>query len=209
MSSTLVLGNGESRLRFAWNIIPSATLVGCNAIHRDTKVDHLICCDRRMVQESVENSETRSTLIYVRESNYHYFRKIKKNKNIKLLPDIPERGQFKRDQPEHWGSGPYAVLVAANLDNKKIILVGFDLYGNNEKINNVYKDTSNYNKSNSNAVDYSFWVHQIAQVFKHYNSKSFTIVNDWNWHMPKEWQQENVNFQSFEEYYVDNKYLCN
>ncbi len=209
MSISLVLGNGESRLKFNWLEIPFNTLVGCNAIHRDSVVDHLICCDRRMVNEACENPKNDNTTIYVRPSNYHYFRKIKKHKNIKELPDIPFHGEYKKDQPDHWGSGPYAVLVAAENHDDEIILVGFDLYSDNGKINNVYKGTNNYNKSDSQAVDYSYWIHQIAQVFRYYPDKKFLVLNNRDWTLPREWILDNVRFKNFEEFFLDNKYLCN
>jgi len=209
MSVTLVIGNGESRLKFDLQQIAHNVVIGCNAAYRNLSVDHLICCDRRMAQEACENIENRETLIYVRERHHHYFRKIKKLKNIRELPDIPIVSEMKRDQPDHWGSGPYAVLVAAGLENQKIVLVGFDLYSNDGKINNVYKDTENYNKSNSQAVDHSYWVHQIARVFAHHPDKEFIIANEQNWSMPKQWGLDNVQFKNFGEFFLDNKYLCN
>lgn len=119
---------------------------------------------------------------------------------------IPFIGEFKRDKPDHWGSGPYAVLLAAQISDK-IQLIGFDLYGVNDKINNVYKDTTNYNKKNSAAVDYSYWVYQISQIFRYNPSKKFTIINNKNWIMPKDWLLDNVEFKNFEDIFLDNKYL--
>lgn len=208
MSTSLVLGNGESRQKYNWQSLSYDDLIACNAAHRDYIVDHLVCCDRRMVQEATQNPQNTNTFIYVRSSNYHHFRKINKNKNIKILPDIPFVGEFKRDQPDHWGSGPYAVLLGSKL-NDTILMVGFDLYGNNNKINNVYKGTPNYNKEESQAVDHSYWVHQIAQVFRYNNDKQFTIVNEKKWIMPNEWLLSNVTFKNFEDIFIDNKYLCN
>lgn len=203
----MVLGNGESRQNFVWQQIVYDHLIGCNAIHRDHTVDHLVCCDRRMVNEAVENPNNENTFIYVRPSNFHYFRKIKKNKNIKQLPDVPYGGEYKRDKADHWGSGPYAVLLSSILSDD-IIMLGFDLYGTKNKINNVYKGTTNYNKIDSAAVDHSYWTHQIAQVFRHNPDKRFTLVNDRDWKIPTEWLLDNVVFKNFEDIFVDNKYLC-
>ncbi len=207
MTAALVLGNGESRLKFVWQELIYDQLIGCNAVHRDYVVDHLICCDRRMITEALSNPMISSTNVYVRESNFHYFRKIQKNKNIKVLPDIPYHGEFKRDKPDHWGSGPYAVLVASYLCDE-ITLLGFDLHGCNDKVNNVYKGTENYNNRDSAAVDPSYWIHQIAQVFRYNPDKKYVILNDRNWIMPKEWLLDNVIFKNFEDAFVDNKYLC-
>lgn len=209
MTISLVIGNGESRLGFEWNEINYNNSIGCNAIHRDVTVDHLVCCDRRMAEEACENPKNSKTSIYVRSKNFHYFRKIRKNKNIKELPDIPFHGDFKKDQPDHWGSGPYAVLIAANTEDQDVLLVGFDLYSIDGNVNNVYKGTVNYNKSDSKAVDHSYWVHQIAQVFRYHPDKKFTILNKSDWILPHEWMLDNVQFKNFDEFFLDNKYLCN
>ena len=60
MSKALVIGNGESRRGIDLEIYRTThTLIGCNAIHRDLVVDHLICCDRRMGAEATENPLTK------------------------------------------------------------------------------------------------------------------------------------------------------
>ncbi len=194
MSKVLVIGNGESRSQVDLDQYTSNTIIGCNAVHRDHKVDHLICCDRRMAEEATNNLEIADTQIYVRSKWFHYFRKIKKNKNIRELPLLPYNGTTKKDDPEHWGSGGYAVLLAAALDFKDIEMIGFDLYPINDKVNNIYKDTENYSKSNSQPVDPSYWIYQIGKVFSHYPECSFTIRNNQSWSMPLEWQKNNVKF---------------
>ena len=57
-----VLGNGESRQKLNVNNL-QGTKVGCNAIIRDYKVDHLVCVDRRMVEEAIGYN----TKIYTRK----------------------------------------------------------------------------------------------------------------------------------------------
>ena len=195
MSQAVVLGNGESRRGVNLESYQSThTLIGCNGIHRDIKVDHLVCCDRRMVAEAIENPNIDDTLIYVRDSWYHYFRKILKNKRIQHLPPIPVVGELKRDHPDHWGSGCYAILLAAHLGFNEVILLGFDLYSIHDKVNNLYKGTLNYARIDSQAVDYSYWVYHTSLIFKHYPNTQFTIVNHANWKMPTEWQKNNVKF---------------
>ena len=206
MIASLVLGNGESRRNIPWSNLQYDIIIGCNAIHRDHVVDHLICCDRRMAEEAVNNNLNNNTLIYVRERNYHYFRKIRKNKNIKILPELPYHGDLKADKPDHWGSGAYALLLAAVLSDQ-IFLVGFDLYGINDKVNNVYKNTVNYSKHTSNSVDYSYWVYQIAKIFRYYPNKQFTILNDKTWILPNEWRINNVLLKNFDDIFIDFKYL--
>jgi len=49
-----VFGNGESRTSVNINNLQGIK-VGCNAIYRDYHMDHLVCVDRRMVQEVLDN----------------------------------------------------------------------------------------------------------------------------------------------------------
>lgn len=200
--NAVVFGNGESRK----TIDPSSLrdnyiLIGCNAIHRDAVVDHLVCCDRRMVSEAVENKSL--SKIYVRPDWYKYFRKIRKDKRISTVPELPYQGIEKRDQPINWGSGPYAVLLAATLKFENITLIGFDLYSNNNKVNNIYKGTPNYSAPEKQSVDYSYWVYQISKIICLYPEITFTIVNNDNWQMPLNWQQNNVKFKNISDFTID------
>lgn len=194
MTCAVVIGNGESRRDLDLKSYNSHTLVGCNAIHRDITVDHLICCDRRMAEEATNNPQCKNTQIYVRPQWHHYYRKIKKNKNIQLLPDVPIHGELKRDHADHWGSGGYAVLLAAQQAHAEIQLIGFDLYPVNHSVNNIYKGTANYAKSDSQAVDPCYWIYQIGVVFRHWSHTQFIIHNYSTWQIPAEWQKNNVKF---------------
>ena len=81
MKRALVLGNGESRASLNLESFRNShTIIGCNAIHRDLLVDHLVCCDQRMVREVLENQNYKTIPIWVREEWYTFFRKIQKNK---------------------------------------------------------------------------------------------------------------------------------
>ena len=194
MLPALVIGNGESRRHIDISAYSCHTLIGCNAIHRDLQVNHLICCDRRMAEEAVNNLNTKDTEIYVRDHWHHYFRKIRKNKNVHLLPEVPTRGEAKVNRAEHWGSGAYAVLVAAVLGHEEVTLIGFDLYPIDHTVNNIYKDTANYARTGAQAVDPSYWIYQIAAVFMYYPDTKFVIRNRPGWLIPLEWQKNNVNF---------------
>lgn len=174
----LVLGNGESRAGADLTKFDYEVLIGCNAAYRDLTLDYLVCCDTRMVKEATGNT---SAKIYSRDN----------------LPDLPYQGNDRADMPVHWGSGPYAVLLAATLSNN-ITLLGFDLYGTDNRVNNLYKGTANYSKPDSHAVDYSYWVYQIGQVFKHFPTTSFTVINKEGWMLPEEWILPNVKFSSLQ-----------
>ena len=204
MPKALVIGNGESRKHINLNKFKSThTLIGCNAVHRDITVDHLVCCDRRMADEAIKNPNTKATAIYVRDSWYHYFRKVLKNKNIYQLPPIPKIGELKRDQPDHWGSGNYAILLSAVLGYQEIDLIGFDLYSINNKVNNLYKGSTNYSSVDSQAVDPAYWIYHANEVFINYSTINFTIYNCPEWPTPKEWQKPNVQIKNILQLEVD------
>ena len=120
-----------------------------------------------------------------------------------LVPDIPFTSDNRPDQPKHWGSGSYAVLVAATKGFNEISLIGFDLYSKNQKVNNIYKNTNNYSNSDSQTVDPSYWIYQLSRIFKHYPDTSFIIYNEAGWPMPTEWQQKNVRFENILQLVVD------
>ena len=86
------------------------------------------------------------------------------------------------------------MLLAAELGYDLITLVGYDLYAVNHTVNNIYKDTVNYSRADSRAVDPSYWIYQIAAVFMYYPNTRFVIQNRQEWVMPAEWQKNNVEF---------------
>lgn len=191
----VVIGNGESRKNLNLQRVKDKFItIGCNALHRDIAPDHLICCDQRMVNECLDNENVSSSLVYVREEWYHTYKKLMKYKNVRSVPNIPYEIKGREDEPRNWGSGPYAMLVASDLNVDTIYVVGFDLYGNGSSVNNIYKGTENYSPKNSRAVDPSYWIYQLAKVFYLKNDKKFVIVNFNDWNFPAEWNFSNVSF---------------
>jgi len=185
-----VFGNGESRKKINLNSF-TETKIGCNAIHRDYYVDHLVCVDRRMVQEALD-SNFQGTLYTRTDWSYFY-----KNTPVKILPNLPYQGNTRPDEPFQWGSGPYAVLLAATLDDH-INLFGFDLYSDTSCVNNIYKDTKNYDAGTKSAVDPRYWIYQVSKVFECYPDKYFTVYNVEGWELPKSWHLANVDFKTID-----------
>ena len=177
-----VLGNGESRQQVNVKNLKGIK-IGCNAIIRDYKVDHLICVDRRMVEEAIGYN----TKIYTRKDWLSTY----KNFNVMHVPDLIHQGKERLDEPFHWGSGPYAVLLATFL-SKYIKLIGFDLYGIDGKLNNVYENTSGYLKNTDDQVDWSYWEYQLAKIFELNQDKTFHIYNLEDWKLPKQWNFSNI-----------------
>jgi hypothetical protein len=181
----LVIGNGESRKSIDISEI-NCTKYGCNAVHRDLVIDHLICVDSRMVDEALLN--VTDTLIYTR---HNWINQYAHRPNVRLVPDLPYKGNLREDDPWHWGSGPYAVLLST-ARHDIINLVGFDLYSKDGLVNNVYKDTKNYLTSDKPKVDPRYWIYQIGRVFECNSKKQFRIFNEGDWELPRAWDLPNV-----------------
>lgn len=184
------IGNGESRKDIDLDSINDLK-VGCNAVFRDYKTDYLICVDRRMVEEAIASHANEHSLVYTRKDWYQSYNS--KNKRIRMVPDLPYIGSERPDDPWHWGSGPYAVLLAAKLSKERTVsLVGFDLYSKDNKINNIYKDTKNYDNSDKRAIDPRYWIYQIGKIFESCPNIKFTIYQEEGWSLPKQWKKSNV-----------------
>ena len=188
----LVLGNGQSRKDVDLNNIEDIK-IGCNAIHRDFFVDHLVCIDRRMVNEALEANYNQHSKIYTREE---WFDGYPKTKNLRVVPNLPYVGSDKWDEPFHWGSGPYAVLLSATLcKGSTVRLLGFDLYSPTSRVNNIYKGTNNYDSEHKRAVDPRYWIYQIGMVFHYFPKINFVIHND-DFDLPPAWKKSNVKVDS-------------
>lgn len=183
------IGNGESRSKLNIDRLYGPK-VGCNAIMRDYQMNHLVCVDRRMVDEAINSKVNELSIVYTRQD---WIDRYKNNKHIRVVPDLPYEGNQRWDEPFQWGSGPYAVLIAAkNAKENYVNLIGFDLYSKNKLVNNVYKDTPNYDPGTKNAVDPRYWVHQIGMVIKYFPKLEFNIFQESDWSLPKEWNYSQV-----------------
>lgn len=196
MPISIAVGNGESRLgidldRFYKKVI----LIGCNALHRDHRVDHLICVDQRMVNEAIENPSTKETKIYTRPNWVLQFRN---NSNVTEVPELPYKGTLREDDPWHWGSGPFALLLAAQLSESDVWVIGFDLHSKSKTVNNVYKGSKNYSAALASPVDPRYWIYQCQKVFAYFPNKRFFIFNEKNWTVPESWAMPNVILQDKE-----------
>jgi hypothetical protein len=142
-----------------------------------------------MVDEALKNPNTKNTTIYTR---LNWIKEYDLYPRIKPVPDLPYRDIKRVDEPWHWGSGPYAVLLAS-LYNTDVHMIGFDLHGNDNLVNNVYKGTANYLTPDKPKVDPSYWVYQIGKIFEYSPKTNFTIYNLEHWQLPREWTFPNVN----------------
>lgn len=195
----IVLGNGESRQSIDLTKL-QGPFIGCNAIYRDFKTDHLVCVDRRMLHEALENDVNYDSLVYTRPQWFEQY----KVKRLRQVPSLPYAGLERPDDPTHWGSGPYAVLLGAKLSReRKVHMLGFDLYSKTQKVNNVYKGTSNYIAAEKSAVDPSYWIWQIGKIFENFPKTTFTIYKEEGWAKPKIWNYSNVKVDNISNIYYN------
>lgn len=139
-----------------------------------------------MVREALENPKNKNTVVYTRRDWYTEF------PGSLSVPPLPYQGMLRADKIWHWSSGPLAVLLACEMGFKNVQLVGFDLIGNNDKVNNIYKGTPNYAGSETPAVDPSYWEYQISKLMDVYRNTTFTIMNKPDWELPLSWRKNNV-----------------
>ncbi len=187
-----IIGNGKSRLGF--DITPMkkfSTVIGCNAQFRDYNFDYFVCADKHMCQEAV-NTVGKNTNIYTRD---RWHKEFAMWPNVKKLPDLPYSGNKRQDEPFHWGTGPYAGVLAGTFKPKAIFMIGFDLWqlpGQKED-NNIYRNSKGYEYI-KRPVDPSYWIHQFAKLFEHIDSR-WIVVNRTDWKMPDEWSKNKNVFQ--------------
>lgn len=189
----IAVGNGESRKGI--NLSERNNLIGCNAFHRDVAVEHLICVDHRCVREALVSPNCTNTKIYTRPDWINYFN----DPRVCLVPELPYKGTERPDDPFQWGSGGYAILLAAKLSDQ-IEMIGFDLWSKTDKVNNVYKGTQNYSSSDKHRVDPSYWIYQISKVFECFSDKYFIVYNEDGWQMPPSWKKANVEFKTIDKF---------
>jgi len=182
--TTVTIGNGESRKAIDITKIRKS-IVGCNAVFRETFIQHLVCVDRRMLEEAVRSNNF--SCCYTRLEWIKQFN----SASIKTVPKLPYQGNQRWDEPFQWGSGPYAVLIAAGLSTH-VQMIGFDLYSKDKLVNNCYKDTENYDPSTKRAVDPRYWIHQIGKVFECFPRVNFEIYQTPDWQLPEKWNLPNV-----------------
>lgn len=181
----LAIGNGESRKFLDLSQI-KRDKIACNAAYRDLKVDHLVCVDRRTLDEAVFTHDR----IYTRTQ---WLSRYKDHSNVFPVPRLPYSGIQRWDDAWHWGSGPYAVLLAAQLTTvNRVDVVGFDLYSKDNRVNNVYKGTKNYAAETKAAVDPRYWIYQIGKIFELYPHCEFRIHQPVEWQLPDLWKKSNV-----------------
>lgn len=77
----------------------------------------------------------------------------------------------------NWNAGPSSGFVAIEIDKpKEVYLIGHDLYSNNNKVNNIYKDTKCYGPSEATPA-LADWVDEWKLLFDMSINTQFYKVN--------------------------------
>lgn len=186
MKIAFCVGNGESRQGYdIQSLSQYGKIFGANAYHRDNVPDFLVCCDKRMVQEALNNKNYKGP-IYTRPDWISAFA----DPRVFKLPNFTWTEDLKWRQHFHWGSGLHAVHLACKMKHNLIIVIGHDLYGIDNKHNNIYKGTNNYQAADHHAVDPSFWIKQFRLLFETFPRIQFFMCHKdlANWKIPDIWQ---------------------
>jgi hypothetical protein len=185
------IGNGESRQDYDLSKLSAlGDTYGSNAVYRDNEVDHLICCDKRMVRECLLNNYTKP--IYTRPEWYGEFRRT----NVYPVPQHPWEQKLKWMQTFHWGSGLHAVHLAIKHGCNWLVMLGHDMQKHDGKHNNIYKGTHNYEDADHHAIEPSFWIKQFELLFETYPNRQYLFVND-QWELPFEKTYSNVSVTDY------------
>lgn len=153
-----VIGNGISRLVVdIAELQPHGTLFACNAVYRETAVDHLISVDVKMINEIIAAGYHKTNNVWTNPNNG-----IVDTANINFFN--PHKG---------WSSGPTALWLAASMGHREIYVLGFDFEGVQGKFNNVYADTFNYKKSHEVPTFFGNWVSQSQKVVQDFQMTKF------------------------------------
>lgn len=184
-----VVGNGESRKYLLLEILQqTGPVYGCNALYRDFSPDVLFAMDPGMVWE-VKEVGYPGDFIY-RDPTVNM--KLRVHKTDELLEDFG------------WAAGPTALqyMCTFNPEIKTIYLAGFDLYGINGKVNNMYKDTPCYSTSDLQETYYKGWVKSLATIFELNPGVQFVRVGGVTNDNPELWKSfKNVDFIDMERFW--------
>jgi hypothetical protein len=182
-------GNGKSRLKYDLNdFIGKFPTAGCNALYREYEPDIIVSVDRPMVEE-IEYTNYPGRVIAPSPDNvaFHDMRRVghRKWKGEILCKHFG------------WSAGPSAVrlLCEQNPQIDVVNLIGFDLYGLEGKVNNVYSNTRNYSSRRTGAINPTCWIDQLFHCFRMFPNIQFYRIGALNDTYPAEWKAlDNVDF---------------
>ena len=190
-------GNGNSRKGLDVDKFKKkGTVIGCNAIYRDVKVDHLVSVDYGMQHEIYTSGYAHENSCWFSDwaiipVGFSGLDSIKKQYTEEQIHENSSEGtngcvvNGKLDSelyitwikgedtvnyinyPREWCSGATAVYLACQQGATELFLLGFDL-----SINNIYEGSKNYPKQ----VEHPEWKQQLLTTFKEFQGTEFYWV---------------------------------
>ena len=174
-----ILGNGITRLQVnCESLLDYGYVYGCNRIYQEFAPSVLVSTDKG-ISEEIQNTKYSA-------SNVHYTRQQTKIKNSGslIIPD-PYHGM---------SSGPAGLGIASETNASYFYLIGMDLKGVNNKVNNIYAGTTYYRNKNEVATVFENWVNQIETIMKKFINKRYIHVNPLDNFVPQQWER-NPNYE--------------
>lgn len=174
-----VLGNGITRLQVdCKSLLDYGYVYGCNRIYEEFAPSVLVSTDKG-ISEEIQRSKYST-------SNLHYTRK-----QCKLL----DSGSNIIPNNYHgMSSGPSALGIASDTSATYFYMIGMDLKGFNNKINNIYAGTKHYRAKTDEPTYFTNWVDQVNNIMQIYQNKRYIHVNPLDNYIPKSWRK-NSNYE--------------
>jgi hypothetical protein len=157
-----ILGNGVTRLELdCESLLDYGAVYGCNRIYQEFAPTVLVSTDTGMAREIQQSGYSARYTHYTRSNN-----KIK-DSGAHVLPK----------ELHGYSSGPAALGLAALSEANYLFMLGMDLKGVNNKINNIYAGTPNYKEKDTEVMYFGNWIDQISSIMDKNNTKRFMHVN--------------------------------
>ena len=175
-----ILGNGVTRLEVVpEELLQRGKVYGCNRIYEEFAPSVLVSTDRGMAEEIQQSGYSSRNIHYVRGQS-----KISKS-GSNLIPD-----KYKGHS-----SGPAALGIASESNANYLYMLGMDLKGVNNKINNIYAGTKNYRDKNDVATFFNNWISQVENIIIKFPHKRYIHVNPYDNYKPDQWMKQD-NYES-------------
>jgi len=157
-----ILGNGITRLEIdCEGLLDYGAVYGCNRIYQEFAPTVLVSTDAGMAEEIQQCGYSSRYTHYTRSNN-----KIA-GSGAHILPK----------EIHGYSSGPAALGLAALSEANYLFLIGMDLKGVNNRINNIYAGTANYKQKLAEPMYFGNWVEQINALIQRHSGKRFMHVN--------------------------------
>ena len=213
------VGNGESRKSVDLNkLYEFGIIYGCNALYRDFRPDALVVVDPKMKEEIWETDYLLENKAYFKDwsnkssiaegdwgfkaTSAYFYKRLDGETSTKRVinsNDIIHK-KFRDDAYRiGYSSGPASVLIACiEEEPNEVYLIGHDIYSTTGKFNNVYKDTFNYEKSDTHPTPVVNWIDQLGWSFKDFLHIKFYYVGGVR--EVEKWKEyKNLHYLTFDE----------